>query len=184
MQWVNPFSSATAIRFGQGFLGIAQLDLAPGDVPGNTKKVLHALQQAEQYELDAIICPELAIMGYPIRDVIMRHPHVVDENLKWLQALAQHTSKTRLIVGFVEPRYTPVGEKATGKPFYNSLAVLAEGGIEGVARKTLLPTYSEFYDVRTFEASPVPGCHGPYTGSMKPWPVPNPMVFLRLAAPC
>jgi NAD+ synthase (glutamine-hydrolysing) len=171
MKWHNPYSynQAQPIRYGQGFLGLAQLDLAPGDLAGNARRILAAMAQAEAYELDAIIFPELSLMGYPIRDVITRHPHLADENLKWLQALAQHTGRTRVIVGFVEPRYTPVGEKATGKPFYNSMAILAEGGIEGLVRKSLLPTYSEFYDSRTFEASPLAGCHGPYTLASATW---------------
>jgi NAD+ synthase (glutamine-hydrolysing) len=167
MKWVNTYPDA--IRHGQGYIGLAQIDLAPGDLEGNARQILQVMQQAETAQLDSVIFPEMALMGYPIRDVITRHPHLVDENLKWLQAIAQHSNRTRALVGFVEPRYTPVGEKATGKPFYNSMAILAEGGIEGLVRKSLLPTYSEFYDSRTFEPSPLAGCQGPYTLASATW---------------
>jgi NAD+ synthase (glutamine-hydrolysing) len=168
MPWDNPFTTNT-IRHGQGYLGLAQLDMAPGDLKGNAAQIIDAILRAEAEHLDAIVFSEMALMGYPVRDIITRHPHLVDENLKWLQAIAQHTGKTRAIVGFVEPRYTPIGEKATGKPFYNSMAILAEGGIEGLVRKSLLPTYSEFYDSRTFEPSPMAGCQGPYTLASATW---------------
>ncbi|MEI8129814.1 MAG: NAD(+) synthase, partial [bacterium] len=40
----------------------------------------------------------------------------------------------------------------------NSVAVLGEGKIKAIVRKSLLPTYSEFNDYRYFEPSPVVGC--------------------------
>lgn len=134
---------------GQGFLAIGQINPLVGDLAGNAKKILRYIQTAEAIGLDMIVFPELALMGYPIRDVILRHPFLVRENVKWLCALAKYTGKTYAAVGFVEPNQ----DNSYGKPFYNSLAIIGEGRVQGIVRKSLLPNYNEFNDVRTFEAS-------------------------------
>ena len=125
---------------------MGQINPAVGDLAGNAKRMARYMKAAEYVQADLLVFPELALMGYPIGDVITRHPFLVEENLKWLQVLAEQAGKTRVLVGFVEPV-----ELNRGKPFYNSLAVLGEGCVERIIRKKLLPTYGEFYDVRTFE---------------------------------
>ena len=79
-------------------------------------------------------------MGDPIEDTIDRHPVIVEENIKWLKGLAKITAKTTALVGFVEPRK----KNAEGKKYFNSVAVLKDGKIQGIIRKSLLPNYSEF----------------------------------------
>jgi NAD+ synthase (glutamine-hydrolysing) len=154
---------------GSGNVALAQMNPTPGDLAGNARKILHTCHLAEALEVDMVIFPELALMGYPIRDVITRHPFLVDENLKWLQMLARRIGQTRAVVGFVEPRYTAIGDKARGKPFFNSLAILGDGLIEGIVRKSLLPTYCEFEDDRTFERSPYSGWQDPRTLASASW---------------
>lgn len=147
--------------YGKGNLALGQINTTPGDLAGNAKKIIKALQQAERQAVDLIIFPELALMGYPPRDVIVRHPFLVDENLKWLQAIAAQTGQTWALVGFVEPRYANPGEKRIGKGAFNAMAVLGEGRIQAIVRKNLLPGYNEFEDYRQFEASPVAGAIAP-----------------------
>ncbi len=145
---------------GQGHLVMAQINGMPGNLKANAQKIMMQTQMAEAMGVDAIVFPEMALMGYPIGDVIQRHPFLVEENIKWLHALAQRTGKTRALVGFVEPR---TQHNSLGKPFYNALAILGEGQIEGIVRKCLLPDYGEFYDARTFEPSPYSGVLPPHT---------------------
>lgn len=136
-------------------LALAQLNLTPGDIEGNACKIMRCIELAETLKLDAILFPELALMGYPIDDVVLKHPHIVDENMRWLEAIAEKTGNTKALVGFAEPRpsINKKGEHRVGKPFYNSAAILANGKIEGVVRKALLPNYAEFNDYRIFEPS-------------------------------
>lgn len=136
---------------------------------GNGIQMMKYIKQAETIGADVVVFPELSLMGYPVRDVIMRYPGIVTEQMKWLKQLAKETGETAAIVGFVEPRVPKKGEKLIGRPYYNSLAILQHGEIKGVVRKTLLPNYNEFDDWRTFEASPAPGVHSPKTLGSASW---------------
>lgn len=138
-----------------GSIGIAQINPVAGDIEYNAKKVVKYILHAQNIGLDIVIFPELILMGYPIEDTIDRHPVIVEENVKWLKQIAKITTSTTALVGFVEPRKY---DHLTGKKYYNSVAVLSEGKIQSVVRKSLLPTYSEFNDYRYIEPSPVAGC--------------------------
>ena len=145
---------------GRGCIGLAQINPIAGDIEYNSKKVMKYLSYGEKIELDAVVFPELILMGYPIEDTIDRHPIIVEENVKWLREIAKLTGKTAAIIGFVEPRNN---NNRTGKKYYNSLAVLSNGKIQGIIRKSLLPNYSEFNDYRYMEPSPVAGVQPPET---------------------
>ena len=137
-----------------GSIGLAQINPIAGDIEYNAAKVVKYIKHAENIGLDLVVFPELILMGYPIEDTIDRHPVIVEENVKWLKEIAKITTKTTAIVGFVEPRKY---DNLTGKKYYNSAAVLQNGKITGIIRKSLLPTYSEFNDYRYIEPSPVVG---------------------------
>lgn len=137
-----------------GSIGLAQINPIAGDIEHNSKKVVKYIKHAQKIGLDLVIFPELVLMGYPIEDTIDRHPIIVEENVKWLKEIAKITTSTTAIVGFVEPRKY---NHLTGKKYYNSVAVLQNGKIQGIIRKSLLPTYSEFNDYRYIEPSPIIG---------------------------
>ena len=136
-----------------GFIGMAQINPIAGNIEYNAKKIAKYINFATQIGLETVVFPELALMGYPIEDTIARHPIIVKENVKWLKGLANITKDTTAIVGFVEPRHNV----KTGKLFYNSVAILRNGIIQGIVRKSLLPTYSEFNDYRYVEPSLLAG---------------------------
>lgn len=140
--------------FKNGSIGLAQINPIAGDIEYNAKKVIKYINHAQNIGLDVVVFPELTLMGYPIEDTIDRHPIIVEENVKWLKEIAKITKSTSAIVGFVEPRKY---DHLTGKKYYNSVAVLQNGKIQGIIRKSLLPTYSEFNDYRYIEPSPVVG---------------------------
>ena len=149
----NIVTEIRTITFNGGYIGMAQIDPSAGNLEFNAKKIAKYIKYSEKIGLDMVIFPELALMGYPIEDTIDRHPLIVRENIKWLKGLAKITKNTTAVVGFVEPRE----KDAEGKRFYNSVAILQNGKITGIVRKSLLPTYSEFNDYRYIEPSPVVG---------------------------
>ena len=140
--------------FKNGSIGLDQINPIAGDIEYNAKKVIKYINHAQNIGLDVVVFPELTLMGYPIEDTIDRHPIIVEENVKWLKEIAKITKSTSAIVGFVEPRKY---DHLTGKKYYNSVAVLQDGKIQGIIRKSLLPTYSEFNDYRYIEPSPIVG---------------------------
>ncbi|MDX2084667.1 MAG: NAD(+) synthase [Candidatus Melainabacteria bacterium] len=159
-------------------IAMVQTNPSPADLRGNAHQILGALSLAESLGVGWLLFPELSLMGYPARDLISRHPFLVADNIRWLKAIAKQTGHTRVVVGFVEPRFPqdlglfndPSGwlqspgwanPPSAGKPYYNSVAVLHRGRIEAVVRKSLLPTYGEYEDHRTFEASEQVGVQPP-----------------------
>lgn len=136
-----------------GYIGMAQINPIAGNIEYNAKKIAKYIKYAAKIGLEMVVFPELALMGYPIEDTIDRHPVIVDENIKWLKGLAKITTGTTALVGFVEPRK----KDAEGKKYFNSVAILKNGKIQGIVRKSLLPNYSEFNDYRYIEPSPVVG---------------------------
>lgn len=142
-----------------GTIGIAQINPIVGFIEYNAKKIVKYINFAQKTGIDIVVFPELTLMGYPIEDTIDRHPIIVEDNIKWLKEIAKITIKTAAIIGFVEPRK----DNNVGKKYYNSIAVIQNGSIKGIVRKSLLPTYCEFNDYRYFEPSPVVGCQSANT---------------------
>ncbi|MFA7657973.1 MAG: NAD(+) synthase [Candidatus Gastranaerophilaceae bacterium] len=148
---------------GQGNIVMAQINPIPGNVEANAKKAMAYIRAAEAIGADTVVFSELTLMGYPIHDTIDRHPVIVKENMDWLQEIAKQTGKTKVMIGFVEPRENLTQGETVGKAYYNSVATLGDGKVLGVTRKSLLPTYSEFNDYRYIEPSPVTGNQPPET---------------------
>ena len=109
-----------------GYIGIAQINPVAGDFCYNSKIIAENIKYAESLNLDMVVFPELAIVGYPIWDMVKRHSFLADESLKWLKGLAKITKNTAALVGFIEK---------SGDEYINSAAVLRRGKIEFVARK-------------------------------------------------
>ncbi len=122
------------LPFKQGSIGIAQINPVIGDLKNNAKKIVEYINFAQNIGLEAVAFPELALSGYPIEDVVKNHPHIVEENLKWLKEIAKITTKTTALVGFAE--------KNDG--YFSSVAVLQDGEIKEIIRKPLLPAFCDF----------------------------------------
>ena len=127
-------------------VGFAQINSTVGDLAGNTGKILTAYQHAVQHGAEVVLAPELAIAGYPPRDLIFQS-RFVPAQLEAIDALESEVGDVPLIVGFIEPR---LGD-APGQSFYNAAAVLQRGHPRRVVRKSLLPTYDVFDEARYFE---------------------------------
>src|SRR5450432_1312933 len=116
-------------------VGFAQINPVVGDLTGNADKVLAAYQHAVQHGAEVVLAPELAISGYPPRDLIFQS-RFVPAQLAALDTLEREVGDVPLIVGFIEPR----ASDAPGQSFYNAAAVLQRGHPRRVVRKSLLPT--------------------------------------------
>jgi len=123
-------------------LAIAQINCTVGDLEGNFGKIKEYIQKAEIAGVDIVAFPELAVTGYPPEDLLLK-PQFVEDGLKSLKKLLKFVHKTVVIIGFVDK---------IGKDIYNAAALLYDGKIKGVYRKTILPNYGVFDERRYFEA--------------------------------
>ena len=137
----------------QGTVGIAQINPTACDIESNSKKIAQYIRYAQNIGLDLVVFPEMALMGFPIDDTSDRHPNLVRENLKWLKQIAKITTGTTAIVGFAEPLENNYGK------YYSSAAVLSDGKIREIIRKSVVPEGSEFNDYRYI----IPSDEGPKT---------------------
>ncbi|MCB9032446.1 MAG: NAD+ synthase [Chitinophagales bacterium] len=127
-------------------IALAQQNYMIGDFEGNLQKMLSAIQQAKQAKTDLIIFSELSVCGYPPRD-FLEFNHFINQCHKDIEAIAKVAANDiAVIVG--APSKNPNKE---GKDLYNSAYCIAEGKVQYVAHKTLLPTYDVFDEYRYFE---------------------------------
>lgn len=130
---------------------LAQISPVAGDVKNNAQKALNWIKWAQSINVGAIVFPELFLVGYPIGDAIKKFPIIVEENREWLKALATKvTTKTKVIIGFVEKN-----ESNVGKEYFNSIAVLSNGKIEKTIKASVIPNYSEYNDYKYFEPAQI-----------------------------
>src|SRR5580765_3420849 len=95
-------------------------------------------RQAKARGASLILFPELAVCGYPPRDLVER-PSFVARNRESLERIAAETQGISVICGVVTP-----AKAETGKSVMNSAALLREGRIDFIQSKMLLPTYDVF----------------------------------------
>ena len=140
-------------------IGLAQINSTVGDLQGNVSRIFSSYQQLVAQGAELVVTPELALTGYPPRDLLFSG-EFVDRNLAELSELEKKIGGVPLVVGFVDHNMT-----GCGRPFYNAAAVLAQGEKRRVAYKRLLPNYDVFDEARYFEPGatsviiPLNGCN-------------------------
>ena len=129
-------------------VALGQINPTIGDFEGNRRLVLEATAAAEAQGAELVLFPELALAGYPPRDLLER-TGFLDAAAASLAALATAlaASRTAVVVGF--PERLPPGP--SGRVVANSAALIDGGRVTHVVRKSLLPTYDVFDEWRYFE---------------------------------
>jgi len=125
-------------------IALAQLNPTVGDFAGNSAKILDFAQRAAERGADLAVFSELCLCGYLPMDLIER-PQFIDRNERELACLAKQLPIPS-IVG-----YAARATGSTGKSAANAAAFLANGEIEFVQHKMLLPTYDVFDESRYFQ---------------------------------
>lgn len=126
-------------------IAIAQINPVIGDFEYNLGRIQAMIAAARQDRCDLIVLPEMAISGYPPRDLLEKEDFV-NANLIALQRLIRDESGIGVICGFVDKNPDP-----GGKPLFNSAILFEDGQILHRAHKRLLPSYDIFDESRYFE---------------------------------
>ncbi len=126
-------------------IALAQINPIIGDFTHNTEKIMAAAEKAIGLSCDLVVFSELAISGYPPRDLLEKKDFV-EANLIHLQTLVKSIKGIGVICGVVDKN---PNEK--GNPLYNSAVLFDNGKILHQAHKRLLPTYDVFDERRYFE---------------------------------
>ena len=131
-------------------IGLAQLNPTVGDLPGNLRRLLAAYHTLVAAGAELIVTPELAVCGYPPRDLLLRRRFLHDvENTT--AELAAATGSVPLLVGTVL-----ANPWSTGRRAFNAAAFCHHGRVQQIAKKCLLPTYDVFDEDRYFEPAHAP----------------------------
>lgn len=125
-------------------LVMAQLNFLVGDIEGNAKKILTATTQAKShFQADCLICPELALTGYPPEDLLLRDDchQRVRLAIEKLHQEIQSLREISLIFG------CPQREN---QRIYNAACIIQPGKRPQFYYKQCLPNYGVFDEKRYF----------------------------------
>ena len=123
---------------------LAQINTTIGDFSSNLARILDFYHRANSAGVDLVLFPELAIPGYPPRDLLL-NPQFIRDNLAALETLALKICGVPAMVGYVDRN------SGMGRPLRNSAAVIESGKITHRIHKTLLPAYDVFDEGRHFD---------------------------------
>jgi NAD+ synthase/NAD+ synthase (glutamine-hydrolysing) len=127
-------------------IALLQINPTVGDLTGNARLIAEAAREAGRQGADLAVTPELALVGYLPRDLLLSSGFI---RRSWdvLADLSRELAAAPpVLVGLAEPN--PSEE---GRPLYNSAVLVGGGRVHQRFRKALLPTYDVFDEDRYFE---------------------------------
>ena len=126
-------------------IALCQINTKVGDLQRNTDLIIRNINKAKEQEIDLIVFPELAITGYPPKD-LLDFECFVNDNLKCLDKIRAASENIAVICGYVD-----INKNSTGKKCHNAAAFINNGEIIAKYYKRLLPFYDVFDETRYFE---------------------------------
>ncbi len=134
-------------------VGLLQLNPKVGDLAGNAARVEAAYERAAALGAELCVTPELALTGYPPRDMLL-YTGFAQAARAEAEGLAARLHKKyphgpALLLGC--PELNATGQ---GKALFNAALWCEAGTIRASVRKSLLPTYDVFDEARYFQPSP------------------------------
>lgn len=132
----------------QGFVKVAAAtpDIRVADISYNTEQICKLIDETVANGAKIVVFPELCVTGYTCGDLFFQDI-LLERSKEALNEIAEYTKDKGALV------FVGVPLAINGK-LYNVAAALNRGKIIGLVTKTFLPNYSEFYEMRTFQAGP------------------------------
>src|SRR4051794_4332192 len=126
-------------------VALAQIDPTVGDLDGNAEKIRAGIERARSEGAQLVIFPELALTGYPPEDLLIK-TQFLRRTAERMQELAESAEDIVALVGYPQLQ----------DDVYNACAVLSDGRVQAVYRKTYLPNYGVFDEQRYFQQGTEP----------------------------
>jgi len=127
-------------------MALLQLNYTVGDLDYNADKIIHTVKSLTG-QVDLCVTSELALLGYPPKDLLL-YENVAVDSVNKLQYIASALKEApALIVGSVV-----LNTSGVGRPLYNAAVFIEDGLIKQYFYKTLIPTYDVFDEDRYFES--------------------------------
>jgi NAD+ synthase (glutamine-hydrolysing) len=128
--------------YGQGFIRVAACTLrtAIGEPATNADSVLRLARECHDEGVGLAVFPELTLSGYSIEDILMQDALLGAVEDALLDIVAATADLLPVLVVGAPLRYL--------HRIYNTAVVIHRGQVLGVAPKSYLPTYREFYERR------------------------------------
>lgn len=137
---VEAVTSDAAVTPGSITFALAQSHFLVGDISTNVEKMRTLALEAREQGADVIIFPELALLGYPPQDLLLRPS--LSGRIKSALASLSDINDIVMIIG-----YPHVDHHGT----FNSAAILHNGHQKGFYHKQYLPNYGVFDERRYFD---------------------------------
>ncbi|MEA4856835.1 NAD+ synthase [Solidesulfovibrio sp.] len=120
-------------------LALCQLNPTVGDVGGNVRKVLSALEAARRAGADVAVFPEMVVSGYPPEDLLLKPDF-----------LAACMDGAREVAGETRGLTAVFGCPWLEGDLVNAAVVAHDGALAGITAKRYLPNYGVFDENRYF----------------------------------
>jgi NAD+ synthase/NAD+ synthase (glutamine-hydrolysing) len=127
-------------------IALLQINPTAGDLNGNASLIVRGVRAAASQGADLVVTPELALMGYLPRDLLMNRGFVRRADAMIDGLAAELKGAPPALIGVATPN-----PRDMGRPLFNSAVLLKDGAAGPVFHKTLLPTYDVFDEDRYFE---------------------------------
>ncbi len=134
-------------------IALAQINTTVGDFAGNVERIVRFARLAKEREADLVAFPELAVCGYPPRDLVEK-PNFIARCDAEVDRLAGMLPDIPVLVGYVRPS---LAEK--GKAVSDAAVLLHRGRRVLDYTKMLLPFYDVFDESRYFEPGTEPATY-------------------------
>ncbi|MFD2967979.1 NAD+ synthase [Sphingobacterium bambusae] len=133
-------------------IALAQLNYHIGNFADNNNKIIDSIERAKTDGADLIVFAELAVSGYPAKD-LLRNQRFLDQCDASLLEIAKACQGISCVIGAPVRNTDP-----EGKALYNAAVLLEDGAIKSITKKSLLPDYDVFDEYRYFEPSATVSC--------------------------